>query len=279
MPSTPAASSSDGRASADPPGVDHAALTTVDRDGFAVVPGLLDADRLEATRAALDRAQVASEAAGYPSRLDDLDPGGRNVRVYDLCAWDPLFIDLALDPEVLAHQQALLGDDVLLSNFTANTALPGSGSMNVHNDQSTVMPEPWLRRETMNAIWCLDDVDEENGATRYLPGSHRFTCFAEVPDDPRPDMVAFRAPAGAVIYMDGRLWHTSGANRSTDRPRALLFAFYAAAYLRPQTNWFQCLDADTQAGLSPPARRWFGLAGGNMAHGTYLATPGGHTGS
>ena len=35
--------------------------------------------------------------------------------------------------------------------------------MNAHNDQSTVMPEPWTIRYTMNAIWCLDDVEEANG--------------------------------------------------------------------------------------------------------------------
>ena len=59
--------------------------------------------------------------------------------------------------------EALLGPDVILSNFTANTALPGSRSMNAHCDQSTVMPEPWTYTWAMNAIWCLHDVDETPG--------------------------------------------------------------------------------------------------------------------
>ena len=64
--------------------------------------------------------------------------------------------------------------------------LAGSQSMRIHSDLSIVAPEPWYHPWSLNIIWCLNDVDEENGATRYLPGSHRFTCFAEVPDEERP---------------------------------------------------------------------------------------------
>jgi len=144
--------------------------------------------------------------------------------------------------------------------------------MNPHCDQSTVMPEPWPELFTMNAIWCVDDVDEENGATRYLPGSHRITCFADVPADPTLGMRPFEAAAGSVILMHGRMWHTSGANTSADRERALLFAFYARSFLRRQCNWNAVLPAEVQRGLEPEVRARLGLGGGNMALGTYLAS-------
>ena len=121
----------------------------------------------------------------------------------------------------------------------------------------------------MNAIWCLHDTDEDNGATRYLPGSHQYTSFAEVPDDPKAGMAAFEAAAGSVILMHGRLWHTSGENRSADRDRALLFAFYTRGFLRPQTNWWRTVRED----VSPRLRQLLCLDYGNMAHGTYLADP------
>jgi ectoine hydroxylase-related dioxygenase (phytanoyl-CoA dioxygenase family) len=159
----------------------------------------------------------------------------------------------------------------MVSNFTANIALPGSGSMNAHCDQSTVMPEPWTERWTMNAIWCLDDVVEANGATRYLPGSHRYRCFADVPADPKAAMVPFEATAGSVILMDGRLWHTSGENRTADHERALLFAFHSRSFLRLQNTWWQSLSADTRRSLDPELRTRLGLSGGNMVYGTYLA--------
>ena len=250
---------------------DDAVLDRFRSDGWTVIPDVLSGAEVEAARSALIDAAAASEAQGMPVRLDALDPGGRNIRVYDLVAHARVFADLAAHPAVLPYVEALLGDDVILSNFTANTALPGSGSMNAHCDQSTVMPEPWTETWAMNAIWCLHDIDEENGATRYLPGSHEFTSFAEVPDDPTAGMESFIAAAGSVILMHGRLWHTSGENRSGDRDRALLFAFYTRGFLRPQTNWWRSLSDEVVAQLSPRVRTLCSLDFGNLTHGDYLA--------
>ena len=85
-------------------------------------------------------------------------------------------------------------------------------------------------------------------------------------------MVPFEAEAGSVVLMHGRLWHTSGENRSTDRERALLFAFYSSSFLRPQTNWWQVIPRDRRQELSARMRELLCLDVGNMAHGTYLAT-------
>jgi len=252
--------------------VDPDVIERFKADGWAIVPDVLSEEQVIGARSALVGAAAASEARGMPVRLEALDPGGRNIRVYDLVAQAPVFADLAGHPAVLPSVEALLGPDVILSNFTANTALPGSGSMNPHCDQSTIMPEPWPEMMAMNAVWCLHDIGEENGATRYLPGSHRFTSFADVPDDPRVGMVPFEAAAGSVVLMHGRLWHTSGENRSTDRERALLFAFYSSSFLRPQTNWWRVIDADRRRELSARMRQLLCLDGGNMGHGTYLAT-------
>lgn len=252
--------------------VDRAQLEAFERDGWVVLPDVLDGDAVHETRAALERAADESEARGIPTRMDYLDPGGNNIRVYDLIEYDPVFADLVAHRGVIAHVTELLDGDISVSNFSANIALPGSRSMNAHNDQSTVMPEPWTVRYTMNAIWCLDDTDEDNGATRYLPGSHRFTCFADVPDDPTFGMRSFEATAGSVILMDGRLWHTSGENTTENRERALLFAFYARSFLRHQNNWGRSLSRETKARLDPTLLEWLGLGGGNMGYGAYLAS-------
>jgi ectoine hydroxylase-related dioxygenase (phytanoyl-CoA dioxygenase family) len=242
------------------------------REGWAVVPDVLSAEEIAVARAQLADAAAASEAQGMPVRLEALDPGGCNIRVYDLVAHGPIFAQLASHPRPLGYVRELLGPDAILSNFTANTALPGSGSMNAHNDQSTVMPEPWTDLRAMNAIWCLHDIDEENGATRYLPGSHRFTSFADVPADPKQGMVSFEASAGSVVLLHGRTWHTSGENHSTDRERALLFAFYTSGFLRPQTNWWRSIPESRQRALGPELRQLLALDFGNMAHGVYLTS-------
>jgi ectoine hydroxylase-related dioxygenase (phytanoyl-CoA dioxygenase family) len=122
--------------------------------------------------------------------------------------------------------------------------------MAMHSDQAFVAPPPWEVPLSMNVIWCLDDTHEANGATRYLPGSHRYRQVADLPADPMRETVAFEAPRGAVIAMDGRMWHTSGANVTTDEERALLFGYYSADFVRPQVNWNAVLSPQVQAQLS-----------------------------
>lgn len=254
------------------PVADRSVLDHFEEHGWAVIDGVLGRDEVAHAGAELVAAAEASEARGIPTRMDYLDPGGCNIRIYDLIEYSPVFADLVIHPQVIAYVAELLDHDLSVSNFSANIALPGSRSMNAHNDQSTVMPEPWVELWSMNAIWCFDDIDESNGATRYLPGSHRFTRFAEVPPDPAAAMRSFEASAGSVVLMDGRLWHTSGENTTEDRERAMAFAFYTRSFLRHQNNWWRALSPETRKGLDPQLKEWLGLRGGNMGYGSYLAS-------
>jgi ectoine hydroxylase-related dioxygenase (phytanoyl-CoA dioxygenase family) len=225
-------------------------------DGFCIVPSVLSADALARARAALDR---AAEALGPAKHDNRIDPNDANIRVYNLPAVDPVFIELLRHPAATAAVEAVLGPHALVSNFTANIALPGSGSMNLHSDQALVVPPPWLQPWAMNIIWCLDDVYEANGATRYLPGSHRYRTFEEVPPDAMDKTRAFEAPAGSFVAMEGRVWHTSGRNVTADARRRMLFAYYSSDFIRQQANWEAALPAEIKDAMDPEARRLFGL--------------------
>jgi ectoine hydroxylase-related dioxygenase (phytanoyl-CoA dioxygenase family) len=99
----------------------------------------------------------------------------------------------------------------------------------------------------------------ENGATLFIPGSHRVTRRDELGDDPASRLTPFEAPAGSIIAMDGRMWHTSGRNITASEDRALLFGYYSRAFLRPQVNWNASLSPDLQQSLDPDFRRLLGL--------------------
>lgn len=229
-------------------------------NGFCVVEDALDARELEEARAALDKAIGIERRVMGSTHIKSLDPNPANIRVNNLPAADPVFIDLLTRDDALGAVEAVLGPNVLVSNFTANVALPGSGSMNVHSDQALVVPGPWPQPWAINIIWCLDDVHEANGATRYLPGSHRFQSKDEVPADAAERMVAFEAPAGSFVAMEGRLWHTSGANVTVDERRRMMFAYYSSDFLRQQMNWAMTLPKDVQDGMDGRARALFGLS-------------------
>jgi ectoine hydroxylase-related dioxygenase (phytanoyl-CoA dioxygenase family) len=244
------------------PSFDSARLAEIAENGFCIIPGVLDAARCADVRARLVAASRESQRRGVPGWIDTLDPNDRNVRVFNLLDLDPVFIDLIQHPLAIAAVHGVLGEHILISNFTANIALPGSGSMALHSDQALVIPEPWLEPWTLNVIWCLDDVFEANGATRYVPGSHHYTRHADVPADARAHTVPFEAPAGAIIVMDGRVWHTSGHNRTRATERALLFGYYTQDFIRPQVNWNVTLSAATRNQLDARLQEWLGLGPG-----------------
>jgi fumagillin biosynthesis dioxygenase len=229
------------------------------RDGVAIVPGVLSADEAAAALDALWAASRASQAQGIPTHIETLDPNDRNVRVFDIIALDPLFAELIAHPVADRIVSDLLGPDYIVSNFTANIARPGSGSMFVHSDTALVLPEPWLAPQSVNVIWCLTDVHPDNGATLHIPGSHHYRTRDEVPADPMAEMVPFSAPAGSIVVMEGRIWHTSGANITADEDRALLFGYYTKPFIRPQWNFTAALAPEVQAAMSPLMRYRLGL--------------------
>src|SRR4051794_6088770 len=184
-------------------------LDELARDGIAVVPDVLDAAAVADAVERLWAASDESQRRGIPTHIAQLDPNASNVRVFDLVDLDPLFGELLEHPVADAITARFLGTGYIVSNFTANIAPPGSGSMFVHSDQSLVAPEPWLQPWALNIIWCLSDVRRENGATLHVPGSHRFMRRADLPDDLDAGLVPFEAPAGSIIAMEGRVWHTS----------------------------------------------------------------------
>jgi len=230
----------------------------LEEHGFCIFPRVLSKNELARARDALDRGVAMTRDRGS-THHPTLDPNAANIRVTNLPAIDPVFIDLLMRNDALQAVAALLGEHYLISNFTANIALPGARSMRLHSDQSLVIPPPWPHVFAMNIIWCLDDVHAANGATLYLPGSHRYQSPDEVPDDAIDRLLPFEAPAGSFIAMEGRLWHTSGSNVTADEQRRMMFAYYSSDFIRQEVNWACALHEDVQAGMDANARERFGL--------------------
>ena len=229
------------------------------RDGFVVVPNVISGDLLARAQTAIERIIETMRDEGIETFSETLDPNDANLRLYHLAAWDPVFIELLRHPVARALVEATIGPQWLVSNFTANVALPGSGSMNVHSDQALVVPPPWNEPWAMNVIWCFDDVHEANGATRHIPGSQHWRSFEEVPADLLERSVAFSAPAGSIVAMEGRVWHTSGANVTKYERRSMAFAYYTLDFIRPQVNWASVMPPEAQEALDDEARQILGL--------------------
>lgn len=234
-------------------------MAAIERDGYAVVPDVLTRAEVDDIVARLWAASEESQRRGLPAHIEGLDPNASNVRVFNLVDLDPVFGELLAHPVAHAIASRLLEPGYIVSNFTANIARPGSKSMVVHSDQAAVAPEPWLSPWSLNIIWCLCDLRRENGATLYAPGSQRYRTAAELPADLADQMIPFEAPAGSIVALEGRVWHTSGANVTADEDRPLLFAYYTRPFVRPQWNFSAALRSEVQSRFSPEMRYRLGL--------------------
>ncbi len=108
-----------------------------------------------------------------------------------------------------------------------------------------------------NSLWLLDDLSEENGATRLVPGSHRFKKTpAETKQDsekPHPDEVVVTARAGTVVVFNAHTWHGGTLNRS-GKPRRVMHMAFVRRELSQQTDQKTYLRAETAARLTAEMR-------------------------
>ncbi|HEX2851066.1 MAG TPA: phytanoyl-CoA dioxygenase family protein [Acidimicrobiales bacterium] len=199
-------------------------LAGLDEDGYAVVEGMVPRDEVAAIREELTAILDAT-----PLGRNDFE-GHSTRRIYALFAKTRRFDAWAVHPLLLGVMDAVLGH-YQLSAPTGIEIAPGEVAQVLHRDDS-IYPLPTPHGEVvMNTMWAIDDFTEENGATRILPGSHRWDRRPG-PDD-RP--VLAEMPAGSVMFYTGSVWHGGGANR-TDRARLGVILEYVVSWLRPQEN-------------------------------------------
>jgi ectoine hydroxylase-related dioxygenase (phytanoyl-CoA dioxygenase family) len=195
-------------------------------DGYVVVSGLLTA------------AGVRSAAADLRRVLEAV-PQGRNAfegrstqRIYALFAKTRTFDQAAIHPLVLEVLDQVLGHYQLSAPVGISIG-PGEQAQILHRDDAVYpLPQPGPP-VVVNTMWPLDEFTSDNGATRFITGSHRWAPGRQpAPDD---EVETATLAPGSVMFYLGSLWHGGGANR-TDRPRLGVILEYAAAWLRPQEN-------------------------------------------
>ena len=213
-------------------------LADLDRDGYSIVPGILSRDEAATIRDEL-------------TRIADEIPYGRNAfegfhtrRIYALFRKTRLLDDAATHPLLLGVLDEVL-HEYQLSAPTGIQIGPGEPAQVLHHDDAVYpLPRPH-EQVVLTCMLPFDDFTERNGATRLVPGSHRWT-------DRRPDesteIKIAEMPAGSVMFYLGTLWHGGGANNS-DRPRLGVVLEYAASWLRPQENHILGVPPDVVATL------------------------------
>ena len=151
------------------------------------------------------------------------------------------FRSIAMHPAVLAAGDHVLGHATTWRYSAAEYIEigPDETPQRLHRDAWKYDMVDFGFEVELNGMWAVTDFTEANGATRIVPGSHRW------PHDARPDpadpnqgqTVPAEMAKGSLLLYTGLLFHGGGQN-TTDSWRKGLSLQHAVGWLTQSTNQF-----------------------------------------
>ncbi len=196
-------------------------------DGFALIPGVLSQDEVQACRDAIDRLH----AFGF----DKVDVTEHYKCVFNR---DRVFFNLLDRPGIVDLAEATMGEHCHIIGQSAWRSHPGHNGWSPHTDHTlvTVPPEVASDRNSFPIYLCtahfyLDDIDEELCPTYVIPGSHKSGRSIGWGKDADPEWEGRKlepvvCKPGDVLFFRSEIWHTGSLNK-TDRIRYLIQNHYA----------------------------------------------------
>ena len=154
-----------------------------------------------------------------------------------------------------------LGKGWICHSFLANGAEKGKYPQGLHMDQGPL--SPWMTEESpalVNTMYIPQDVNEENGGTLVIPGSHKIMIDAGSNGEigKLPPAINLEAKAGTIMMFDGRLLHGTAVNK-TDEVRFVATMSNVKPWMRTQENWVLSVDPEVLNRASPKLLHRIGL--------------------
>lgn len=236
-------------------------VAAVQADGACIVENLLPAAQVDAL---LEELQPVVEASAFGT---DRFVGYRTRRSGALLAQSPLSHDVAMHPLVLDAVKSFLASwtNKVQLMLTQTIAIgPDEPAQLLHRDRLAWGGHiPRSIEPQLNTIWAVNEFTLENGATRVVPGSHRWDDDRLATDD---EVVQAVMPAGSVLIYSGTVIHGGGQNRS-DGVRIGLNMDYCLDWLRQEENQYLSYPPAVAATFSPELAALIGYTGGGLVLG------------
>ena len=218
-----------------------AVIRALDRDGFAVLQGVVVPEKVEPLAKAYDVA-IASAAP------EEIHVGRTSTRVEGILNRVVEFDGVLIHRLLLAAAQHIIGGRFHFSSLHARTLRPGGPSQELHIDVQHDS-EAW---PLVGFILMFDAFRTDNGATRFVPG---FQCLLDTPNDDTLDFSTFSSRvvlacglAGSLLIFNGSTWHGHTANVSSEPRRSIQGAFIPRD-AQAAVDWSTRLPREMMSGL------------------------------
>ncbi|KAJ5408438.1 phytanoyl-CoA dioxygenase [Penicillium cosmopolitanum] len=264
-------------------------LGVIARDGGVIISDLVSKDKIATIEEELKaRKENQSAQASNDTRSGDafhiipsqttLIPGlvGKSDTVCEICEHpllDSLRENILLEKYTVYREDWVepIRIDPLLSLSLSMNIGYGASRQRLHRDDNIHRirhsgPEDWSF-ERVSQFGCLIagcDVTRENGATMFVPGSHKWNdhrmatadevCFAEM-------------KAGSALIFLGSAFHGGGHNSVPDSIRTMYSLFFVRGIYRTEENQFLTVPRSKLLKMSPKMLQLLGYTKPSMAIG------------
>jgi hypothetical protein len=225
-----------------------AARHAILEDGFVVLDDVIPVEQVDTLRERMhqDVPELERRAeeeprrwAGHLQHQPPMDPAF-------------LFPEVIAPPVLVAVCRDVMGEDIQLVLFTANTNLPGSSRQGVHTDLNQLFPDATVAPPPHQLISSVPLIDTSvANATELWPGTHLDTRtygrtpfqIRHIPEDWLEARRAERPPVqvpqrrGSVLLRDPRVWHAGVPNTSGAVRVMLTISFSPTWYAATPITW------------------------------------------
>ena len=221
-------------------------IQTVDPDTpLDAIGAILECDGCIIVRDAIDHGTIDSLLGDLELYLERKPCGNGDFVGYHTKRLHSLFGKSRSTRDFVLHDRILdIMDLTLLPwcdsyqlNSNSITAIgPDETPQPLHRDDLLYpLAHPSERNATCTAFWALTDFTEENGATRIIPGSHRWDDTRVPKDEETTGAVMSK---GSVCAFTGGVYHGGGRNLTPDFWRIGMFTGFTLGWLRQEQNWY-----------------------------------------
>ena len=153
---------------------------------------------------------------------------------------DPVFEESIMNPVLLAMAAYLCGYGVILSTMGCWMKGPNYSNFSLHTDSPMPSPMP-SASYVCQCTYVLTDYNRENGATAFVPGSHKWCRQpvgreAIVGEGGNEQAIPVEARAGSLLVWHGNTWH-GAVNRTALGLRVGVTNFMVRPFIKPQEDF------------------------------------------
>lgn len=244
----------------------EAVLTALREDGAVIIKSLFTKDQIhrlnEEVQPSMDKLNVGSK---HSEEWVKKFFGDNTKRLNNVVSLSKTFREEILESELI-HQ---LCEEIYLKDaggYWMNSAQvidigPPSKAQPLHRDQWQfpifTHCGPNAPEASINFVVALTEFSDENGATRVIPGSHKWADFNE--NGTPEDTIPAEMEVGDACFITGKVVHGGGANRTKDSTRRGITLVFQCSYLTPEEAYAFNVPKEIARTLSPRGQRMIGF--------------------